>query len=275
MIASAIPFPNIDPVLIEFGPFAVRWYSLAYVAGLIFVWLYMKRLMSRDDLWAGKAPAAPLDIDNLLFWATLGVIVGGRLGFVVFYNPAYYLAHPLEIPVVWRGGMSFHGGFLGVVIAVLAFAKRYRLSFWSMIDAAATATPVGLFFGRIANFINGELYGRVTDVPWGVVFPAGGPEPRHPSQIYEAILEGLVLFAILRIGTHWFHWLKRPGLVSGIFALGYGAARLFVEFFRLPDAHIGYLAGGLTMGMVLSLPMIAVGLGLIIWSRRTPRTDNA
>ncbi len=267
MPVLAIPFPQIDPVLIDIGPLVIRWYALSYVAGLLFAWLYVKRLMTRQTLWGGSAPATELQIDDLLFWASLGVILGGRLGYVLFYNAAYYASRPLEIFVVWQGGMSFHGGFLGVILAVLVFSWRKKLRFWSMIDAAATATPIGLLFGRIANFINAELYGRVSDVPWAMVFPTGGPHPRHPSQLYEAFLEGLVLFIVIRIFTHKFGALQKPGFVSGIFAAGYGASRLFVEFFRQPDGHIGFLAGGLTMGMVLSVPMIALGMWLMMRAR--------
>ncbi len=268
MTLAAIPYPAIDPVIIEIGPIAIRWYALAYIAGILFAWIYMKRLMRDHALWGGPPPATPEHVDDLLVWGAAGVIVGGRLGYILGYGWGHYLDNPLDALAVWRGGMSFHGGFLGVVIAVLVFCRLKGLAFWPMIDAAAAATPVGLFFGRIANFINGELYGRPSDVPWAVVFPDGGPEPRHPSQIYEALLEGVVLFLILRWLTHRRFALRRPGLVSGVFALGYGSARIMVEFFREPDGHIGFLAGGLTMGMALSLPMVAVGIGLVAWAAR-------
>ncbi len=268
MIALSIPYPDIDPVIFQLGPLAIRWYSLAYVAGLICAWIYLKRLMRSDEIWGGKSPATALHIDDLLFWGTLGVIIGGRLGSVLFYDLGRYLDEPLAVFAVWQGGMSFHGGLLGVAFAVFVYAKVRDLEFLPMIDAVATAVPIGLFFGRIANFINGELYGRVTDVPWAMVFPFGGPEARHPSQLYEAFLEGLVLFAIIRLGTHTFGWLKRPGLVSGVFVAGYGAARIMIEFAREPDRNIGFLAGGVTMGMALSVPMVLLGVWLIIRSQR-------
>jgi phosphatidylglycerol:prolipoprotein diacylglycerol transferase len=270
MIALSIPFPDIDPILFEIGPFAVRWYALSYVVGLLLAWLYIKRLVANEELWRGPSPATALQIDDLLFWSALGVILGGRLGYVLFYNSAHYLANPLDAFAVWRGGMSFHGGFLGVIFAVLVFARLKGLSFWSLIDAAATAAPIGLFFGRVANFINGELFGRVSDVPWAVAFPMGGEEPRHPSQLYEALLEGIVLFVVLRVCSHRFKLLQRPGAISGVFAAGYGCSRILVEFFRQPDGHIGFLAGGLTMGMVLTAPMIALGAYLIMRSRAQP-----
>jgi phosphatidylglycerol:prolipoprotein diacylglycerol transferase len=270
MLALAIPFPEFDPVLIEIGPFAIHWYALAYVAGLVFAWLYMKRLMATERLWKGPAPATPIQVDDLLFWCALGVILGGRLGYVLAYNAEHYLANPIGILALWQGGMSFHGGFLGVVLAVFFYCRLKRLSFWSIIDAAAAGVPVGLLLGRIANFINGELYGRETDLPWAVEFPAGGWVARHPSQLYEALLEGLLLFVVLRVCTHRLGCLKRPGLVSGIFAAGYGTARLVVEFVREPDRQIGFLAGGITMGMVLSVPMIALGIWLIWRARGRP-----
>ncbi|HUF44371.1 MAG TPA: prolipoprotein diacylglyceryl transferase [Aestuariivirgaceae bacterium] len=260
-----IQFPDIDPVIFEIGPIAVRWYALAYIAGILFAVWYAKRLVSTPKLWGGGDPAAnPYQIDNLLLWSTLGVILGGRLGYVAFYSPAYFLHNPAEILALWSGGMSFHGGFLGVVVACWLYARRQSLSPVRLLDLAACGVPVGLGLGRLANFINAELYGRTTDVPWAMVFPGGGPEPRHPSQLYEAVFEGLVLFALLRFASHRFGALARPGLCSGLFAVGYAASRLLVEFAREPDAHIGYLAGGwLTLGMVLSLPLLAVGAWLI------------
>lgn len=271
MSLFVIPFPAIDPVLIEIGPFAVRWYSLAYIAGIIFAWIYMKRLVSNQALWSGEPPITPVQVDDLLFWSALGVILGGRLGYVIAYNPAAYLSDPLSILAIWTGGMSFHGGFLGVVLAVAVFCRIKGLKFLPVIDAVATGVPIGLLFGRIANFINGELFGRETDVPWAMVFPGGGPVPRHPSQLYEALLEGIVLFAVIRLCTHRLFKLKQAGFISGVFALGYGASRVIVEFFRKPDDHIGFLAGGATMGMMLSVPMIAVGLWLL-FRARTPAT---
>ncbi|HEY4345745.1 MAG TPA: prolipoprotein diacylglyceryl transferase [Parvibaculum sp.] len=262
---TGIPFPNIDPVLIHLGPFAIRWYALAYIAGLVLGWRYILKMIDTPRLWNGTPPITKLQVDDALLWAALGVILGGRIGYVLVYDSVDYMANPLEIFKVWHGGMSFHGAALGVLIALAIFARRNAIPVLTLFDLTTAAQPIGQFFGRIANFINGELWGRPTDEPWGVIFPHGGPMPRHPSQIYEAFLEGIILFIVLRILTHRFKAFQRPGTVWGAFIAGYGAARVFVEFFREPDAQIGYLYGDwLTMGMLLSLPMIAVGL-LIVW----------
>jgi phosphatidylglycerol:prolipoprotein diacylglycerol transferase len=266
----ALPFPQIDPILIELGPFAIRWYALAYVAGLLIGWWLAKRLCSSPQLWGGKAPIAPEEFDDAVVWIAFGVILGGRIGYVLFYNLPYYAAHPLEALTVWHGGMAFHGGFLGSILAMYLFARRRGLSFVSMLDIAATVVPVGLFLGRLANFINGELWGRPSDVPWAMVFPHGGPLARHPSQLYEAGLEGLFIFTVLMLAIR-AGALKRPGLIAGTFVFLYGCARIFVEFFREPDPQLGYLAGGfVTMGMVLSLPMLAVGAWLVLRARHRP-----
>ncbi|MCC6946768.1 MAG: prolipoprotein diacylglyceryl transferase [Bradyrhizobiaceae bacterium] len=270
MPVLALPFPNFDPILFSIGPFAVRWYALAYVAGILLGWWLARRIVANQAYWNGGAPITPLDVDDVIVWCALGIVLGGRLGYVLFYQPAHYAAHPMEIFVLWRGGMSFHGGFLGTVLALILFAWRRKIPLLSMLDLAAIVTPIGLFLGRLANFVNGELWGRATDVPWAVIFPHAGPEPRHPSQLYEAGLEGIVLFLILifavRRGA-----LKRPGLIGGLFVGGYGLTRVLGEFFREPDAHIGFLAGGLTMGMLLSIPMIVVGLAAIVYAaRRAP-----
>ncbi len=259
----ALPFPAVDPVLVQLGPFAIRWYALAYIAGILLGWRVLRRIVRRPG-WS----LTPETVDDLLFHVTLGVILGGRLGYVLFYQPGHYLANPLDALAVWHGGMSFHGGLLGVLVASALFARGRGLSFREVVDALAVVTPIGLFFGRVANFINSELWGRVTDVPWAVVFPNGGPLPRHPSQLYEAALEGLVLLAVML-------WLAltrpyRPeakGELGGVFLAGYALARIFVEFFREPDAQIGYLAGGTTMGQLLSLPMLAVGVGAVLHAR--------
>jgi phosphatidylglycerol:prolipoprotein diacylglycerol transferase len=270
MLLSALAFPTIDPVLVRIGPFAVRWYALAYIAGILLGWLYARALVRRAHLWGGRAPMTVADYDDFVLWVTLGIVVGGRLGYVLFYNPAYFLAHPAEIPQLWKGGMSFHGGFLGCVAAVAGFALKRGVPMLSLGDVTCAVGPIGLFLGRIANFINGELWGRPSDVPWAVVFPAAGPLPRHPSQLYEAALEGLVLFVVLlllvRAGG-----LRRPGLVTGAFALGYGIFRSFAELFREPDPQLGFLWGGLTMGMMLSVPLALAGL-ILIWNafRRDP-----
>jgi phosphatidylglycerol:prolipoprotein diacylglycerol transferase len=233
-------------------------------------WRILRRVVARPG-WL----LTPADIDDLLFYATLGVILGGRLGYVLFYQTGYYLTHPHEILYVWHGGMSFHGGLAGVLIAAALFARSRDLPFLEIGDALAIVTPIGLFFGRIANFINAELWGRVTDVPWAVIFPTAGPEPRHPSQLYEAALEGLLLFAVM-----W--WLgARPrdprgrGFLSGVFLIGYSLSRILVEFFREPDAQLGFLAGGLTMGQILSLPMLVAGILLALRGARTPEPKRS
>ncbi len=255
----AIPYPAIDPVLIELGPFVIRWYALAYIAGLVIGWRWCLMLAKRPPLFV-TAEA----IDDFLVWATLGVVLGGRLGYVLFYKPDYYLANPLEALQVWHGGMSFHGGALGVVLAIVLFCRQRRINFLAFGDIIVCAAPIGLFFGRIANFINSELWGRVTDVPWAMVFPNGGPLPRHPSQLYEAVLEGIVLFIIVN-GLERFTGIReRPGALSGVFLIGYGIARIIAEFFREPDAFLGFLAFGLTMGQILSLPFVLVGLVLLL-----------
>lgn len=269
MPVLALPFPMIDPVLIELGPLAIRWYALAYIAGILLAWRYMILAVNNNALWSKTPHPTAAHIDDFVIWATIGIVLGGRLGYVLFYNFSYYFANPGEIFAVWQGGMAFHGGLLGMIIALTLYARRHRLSFWTMFDLAAIAAPIGLFFGRIANFINSELWGRPTDVPWAVVFPNGGPEPRHPSQLYEAALEGLLLFFILRLLSHRFKLLQKPGVLAGSFAIGYGLARTFVEFYRVPDAHIGYLSGFLTMGMLLSLPMVLIGAAVVFWSLRT------
>jgi phosphatidylglycerol---prolipoprotein diacylglyceryl transferase len=270
-ILLAIPFPAIDPVAVHLGPLTVRWYALAYMAGLIFAVWYARRLVSTPALWAGKVPTLePHEVDDLLLWATLGVVLGGRIGYVLFYNLPHYLAHPLDIFRVWTGGMSFHGGFFGVAVALYLFGRRREVGLDRLLDLAAPGVPVGLMLGRIANFINGELWGRPSDAPWAMVFPAGGDVPRHPSQLYEAALEGVVLFIALRIATHRYHALSKPGLVSAVFAIGYALARIVSEFFRQPDVQIGYLKGGLTMGMLLSLPLLGIGIWLLVRARRMP-----
>lgn len=261
----AIAFPNIDPVLIEFGPLAIRWYGLAYVAGLILGWRYVRRLVN------GPPPVTPgRDVDDFLVWATLGVVLGGRLGYVLFYQPAYYLSHPLAIFQVWAGGMSFHGGLLGVLIALLIFVRRRNIPLLAFGDVIACAAPIGLFFGRLANFINGELFGRETDVPWAMVFPNGGPMARHPSQLYEALMEGVLLFIVLYLLWRQKTVRRRPGVLTGVFLIGYALARSVAEVFRQPDTHIGFLLGGTTMGQWLSVPMLLVGLYLILRAR-SPR----
>ncbi len=268
---AAIPFPNISPNAIELGPIIVKWYGLGYVAGLLFATWYMKRLVANTALWGRLQPTmTALQIDNMFIWFFLGVVGGGRIGYVLFYNLPKYLASPLDIFKFWDGGMSFHGGFLGVVVACYFYGKKIGMGLDRMLDLGAASVPPALGFVRIANFINAELFGRAADVPWAVIFP-GETFGRHPSQIYEAILEGLFLFIAVRIGTHKFQALAHPGRASGIFALGYGLSRIFVEYFREPDRQLGYLLGTnfITMGMVLSLPLVMVGLWLLLRSRKT------
>jgi phosphatidylglycerol:prolipoprotein diacylglycerol transferase len=260
-----LPFPAIDPILIEIGPFAIRWYALAYITGLLFGWWYIRKLVSTDRLWReGQTRPSLLDVDDLLVWMVFGVILGGRIGYVLFYNFGSYLENPLEILAVWHGGMSVHGGFVGAAVAQILFARRRGLSFWTVFDLTAAAVPVGLFLGRCANFINGELFGRETDVPWAFVFPMGGDVPRHPSQLYEAVLEGLVLGVVLTVLVWGARSLRRPGLTVGVFGVGYALSRIVVEFFREPDAQVGYLfAGTVTMGMALSALMALVGAAMV------------
>lgn len=259
----------IDPVLIEFGPLAIRWYALAYIVGILLGWWYARRLVSNESLWAPAAPAmSRVALDDFLLWMTLGIVLGGRIGYILFYNSDVYLNNPLEALKIWQGGMSFHGGFIGSIVAIILFARSRNVRIWSLLDICAACTPIGLFFGRLANFINAELWGRPTDVAWAFVFPGAGPQPRHPSQLYEAALEGIILFVILLILTRSFKAFRKPGLIAGVFTAGYGLSRFIVEFFREPDAHIGFLAGGLTMGMLLSLPMIALGIWGVVGSRK-------
>ena len=294
-------FPNIDPVVhigpwaLEFGPLALRWYALAYVAGILLGWRYAVRLTQTASVWGGRAPTAtPLQIDDLVLWITLGIIVGGRLGYIVFYmlmnddQRAWLAAHPMDVFKIWEGGMSFHGGFLGVCAAVALFARRNQIDILRLGDLIAPVAPIGIFFGRIANFINGELWGRVTDGPFGIIFcnetiqanhpqricPAG-PDPRHPSQLYEAGLEGLALFLILAFAAYRLKWLRRRGALVATFLLGYGLARLSLENVRNPDLGMPEFPLGLTMGMMLSIPMILAGVWLLWKALKEPIQDDA
>ncbi len=261
----AIPFPAIDPTIIEFGPIAIRWYALAYIVGIVLGWRLLLRLVALP-----KPVATKPQVDDFVTWATLGIVLGGRLGYVLFYRPGYFLFNPLEIFAVWGGGMSFHGGALGVIIATWLYARQQKMDLLGFGDRLATVVPIGLFLGRLANFINGELWGRVSDVPWAMVFPTGGPLPRHPSQLYQAAMEGLVLFVVLQWLVRQPALRERRGLLTGVFIAGYGLARIVGEFFRQPDAHLGFLFAGATMGQVLSLPMLVVG-GWLVWRSRAAR----
>lgn len=266
----AVAFPVFDPVAVAIGPFAIRWYALAYIAGIVIGWLYARMLLQRQRLWGGPSPISLEAFDDFILWVTIGIILGGRTGYVLFYNLDFFIRHPAEIFELWKGGMSFHGGFMGCVLAVVLFGWKRKVPILSLGDITCAVGPIGLFLGRIANFINGELWGRPADasVPWAMVFPHAGPLPRHPSQLYEAGLEGIALFVILalmiRAGA-----LKRPGLIIGAFLTFYGLARITGEFFREPDPQLGFLWGGLTMGMLLSVPMVIVGIGVMIttWRR--------
>ena len=257
---SGIPFPQIDPVLFQWGFFVVRWYSLAYIFGILGAWWLARRMSVYSD-----STFTPLKIDDFLVWATVGIVAGGRLGYVLFYNFHYFCEYPMKILAVWEGGMSFHGGLLGVIIAILLFARKREVGILTMGDILACVAPIGLFLGRLANFVNGELFGRVSHaVPWVMVFPQGGTEPRHPSQLYEAACEGLLLFIILN--TLWWFFPKyrqRKGFLSGMFLLLYGLMRLGLENFREPDFQLGFIFEYITMGQILCIPMILVGILLL------------
>ncbi|MEE7491261.1 prolipoprotein diacylglyceryl transferase [Methylobacterium oryzae] len=268
----ALPFPAIDPVAIAIGPITIKWYALAYIAGLIGGWYYARRLVMADSLWGVVKRPQVVDIDDLVVWVALGVVLGGRIGYVLFYNLPMYIADPWEILAIRNGGMSFHGGFIGAILAFVLFARGKGLNAYTLLDIGAVVVPIGLFFGRIANFVNGELWGRAApDFPYAIVFPSGGPLPRHPSQLYEAATEGLLLFILMAISVRRFGF-RKPGLLGGIFVLGYALARTFCEFFREPDRQLGFLfgdhlgpmGGGVTMGMLLCVPMMIVGLTYIV-----------
>ncbi|MEE2692028.1 MAG: prolipoprotein diacylglyceryl transferase [Pseudomonadota bacterium] len=287
----SLPYPDIDPVAIHIGPIPIRWYSLAYIGGLAAGWFYLTRLLKNPRLWraSGEPPLTRAQLDDVIFWVAIGVMAGGRLGYLFFYEPSLliepwvFVGAGMEpgllktlvgwIPIppalmLWRGGMSFHGGLIGVTLAGWLFARRNKLNALSIGDLFACATPIGLFFGRLANFINGELYGRPWDGPWSIVFPADPLQvARHPSQLYEAALEGVVLFTVIRIATHILGLLKRPGATTGLFLAGYAASRIIVENFREPDAQMPDFPLGLTMGMILSSPMLLLGFWLI-WRTR-------
>jgi phosphatidylglycerol:prolipoprotein diacylglycerol transferase len=262
-----LPYPVIDPVLVHLGPLAIRWYALAYIAGLVAGWWLIRRMVAEDRHWGGKPRPTPDSVDDLLVYCALGTVIGGRLGQVLLYDPGYYFAHPLEIFMLWRGGMAYHGGMLGVFVGVLLFARRYRVPWLTVLDLACLVAPIGIFLGRIANFIKPELWGRPTDVPWAMRFPGSDMQPRHPSQLYEAALEGALNFAVLWLIARG-GGLQRRGLITGVFGIIYGAARIICEFFRDPDPNPLGLGGDLTMGMVLSAPMIVIGLAVVAYSLR-------
>ncbi|MBF0620917.1 MAG: prolipoprotein diacylglyceryl transferase [Magnetococcales bacterium] len=252
-----IAYPEIDPIIVSVGPLALRWYGLMYSLAFLLGWpLISWRVKRLHPDWSSE------DVADMLVWLLLGIVLGGRLGYVVFYNFSYFIDHPLDIFMVWQGGMSFHGGVIGVLAACVLFSRKRSIPCLELADLVVPVVPLGLFLGRIGNFINGELWGRTTDLPWAMIFPTGGPLPRHPSQLYEAFLEGIFLFTIL-----WIISLKQrvPGVLLGLFLVGYGICRFAVEFVREPDGHIGLLAMDFTLGQWLSLPMIIIGSGLIFW----------
>lgn len=270
-----IILPPLDPIAVSFGPVAIRWYSLAYIAGILFGLFWLKKCNSKEQFLSNDA------LDNWLTWAVFSIILGGRLGYVLFYNFSYFLNHPLEIFAFWHGGMSFHGGLLGMILGMWFFAKRYKASFWKLMDAIATAAPIGIFFGRLANFANMELYGRVSGSDFGVIFPNAGDLPRHPSQLYEASLEGIALFIILFLLSKSNRASKKPGTISGAFLVIYGAFRILVENFREPDWQIGFFKFGdfqleflskitdqITLGQILSLPLIFSGILIIFLAQK-------
>jgi len=273
LVLPLLPYPAINPVLVHVGPLAVRWYALAYIVGILGGWVYARALIASKTLWGQAAPLTVTDFDDFIIWVTLGIILGGRIGYVLFYNLSLFATHPGQIFQLWNGGMSFHGGFLGCTVAIILFARRRDIPILSLGDITTAVAPIGLFLGRLANFINGELWGRPTDVPWAMIFPTGGPVPRHPSQLYEAALEGIVLFVVLNLlvrrGA-----LKRPGVITGAFAVGYGIARTTCEFFREPDPQLGFLWGGLTMGMLLSIPLMLAGIGILACSLHEPKPKD-
>jgi len=265
MVYKGIDFPDIDPVAVHIGSFGIRWYSLAYLAGIMLGWFLMRRMARRYP-----SPVTQKMIDDLVFWVTVGLIAGGRIGYVLFYNFGYYLENPMQIFALWKGGMSFHGGLLGVILAVFFYARSVKVGFFQFTDILACVVPVGLFFGRLANFINSELFGRVTvSVPWAIIFPNGGPLPRHPSQLYEAGFEGIFLFCVLYFLWTTSVWIRiRPGFISGLFLVGYAIIRSVVENFREPDAQIGFLFARVTMGQMLTIPMLIAGLWIMLWAAK-------
>lgn len=252
--------PELDPIAIALGPIAIRWYSLAYIAGILFAVFWLKKCNKNNSLMSQQA------YDDWIFWAVISILFGGRFGYVFFYNPAYFLSHPLEIFAFWQGGMSFHGGLVGVILGMFIFTKKYKINYLKLTDALAVAAPVGLFFGRLANFVNMELYGRVTGSSFGIIFPNGGDLPRHPSQLYEACLEGLLSFIILLLLYKFFKLAKERGFLSGTFLILYGSFRILIENFREPDEQIGFLFSQITMGQLLSLPLIFLGIFLVFTS---------
>jgi phosphatidylglycerol:prolipoprotein diacylglycerol transferase len=275
-LLAIMPFPDIDPVAFSIGPLSVKWYGISYVVGILLGWLYARKLITTPHLWRHDKPAMTVtDLDDFVFWAAIGIVAGGRIGYILFYDFAAILENPLRAIEIWNGGMSFHGGLTGTVLAMILFARKRGISVWSLFDVVAATCTIGLFLVRIANFINGELWGKVTNLPWAVIFPGQEPFARHPSQLYEAGLEGLMTGLILAALVFFRGALKTPGFVSGAFFCLYALSRISVEFVREPDPQLGYLLGGwLTMGMLLSLPMLILGLWAM-WRARTASETEA
>jgi phosphatidylglycerol---prolipoprotein diacylglyceryl transferase len=265
MEVFVIPYPVIDPVAVQIGPFPIRWYALSYIGGLGLGWIYARLLVSHDRLWGDTLRPGAKSVSDLVLYLAIGVIVGGRVGDVLFYEPGYFFRHPLEIAELWNGGMAFHGGLIGAFLAIWYFARETKVPILTIADISAAAAPIGIFLVRIANFIKPELWGRPTDVPWAMIFPGVDDQPRHPSQLYEACLEGLLLFLVLGLCVSG-GALKRPGVVTGVFCIGYAIARILSEFFREPDPHLERLSHGLTMGMVLSVPILLAGFALMLYA---------
>ena len=263
-----LSFPSISPVILSLGPLEIRWYSLAYIIGFLFSWIYIKKISLNKSLYHRKSSFNPKLVDDLVFYSVIGLILGARLGYIIFYNIEFYSHHPLNILYVWEGGLSFHGGLIGIIIAALYTSKAYKISFFELSDLICISAPVGIFLGRISNFINGELYGRPSSMLFGIIFPTADNQYRHPSQLYEAFLEGLLLFIILNLSIFFLKTLSKPGCVSGLFLFFYGLFRFIVEFSREPDIQVGYIYSFLTMGMILSVPMIIAGTVIIAISSK-------
>ncbi len=273
MPLSLIAYPVIDPVLVHIGPLPIRWYALSYIGALLGGWIGARYLAARPKLWGARAHASVLSMDDLVVYMAAGIILGGRVGYVLFYNLPFYKGHPLDALRVWQGGMSFHGGLIGAALAMTMFAWRNRLHVLAVTDMVVPVVPIGIVMVRLANFIKPELWGRATDVPWAMIFPGSDGQPRHPSQLYEAGLEGVVLFIVLWIVVY-AGGLRRSGLLTGAFGIGYGTARIVCEFFREPDKQLGYLFHGATMGMLLSTPLVVLGLLLLVRAMRRPRSED-
>lgn len=281
-LLAIMPFPEIDPIAFSLGPLSIHWYGLAYVAGIMLGWYYARQIAGNSKLWPGDvSPITKVQLDDFIIWVALGIVLGGRIGYILFYDMPAIIENPIRAIQIWNGGMSFHGGLTGTTIAMIIFARRNGIPIWNLFDIVSAVVPIGLFCGRVANFINGELWGRLTDAPWGMVFCnqyiektngycPGGDFVRHPSQLYEAGLEGIVLLLVLAVLIYGFRALKTPGFITGVFVCGYALSRIFVEFFREPDAQLGYLlgTGWLTMGMVLSTPMVLLGIWAMLRARR-------